>query len=283
MTTAMTCQQLEELVPRLLDGEIEMSAAARAHIDGCEACRSLVADLRAIQAGAAALPALEPRRDLWSGIAARIEAPVVPLASDNLSRPGHRQISWRVAGIAAAILVVTTTAITYRVVRRIQPTPTLIAGTPDETLIPVTAPPVATLPTPAAGQSPTPTTGGAKGVASGGQARSSAPVTSPPAHQPTSPPVHQPTILLANNSAAKVDYDREIMRLRAIVDSGRTRLDPATVALLDRNLRIIDTAIVQCRDALAKDPASSFLIESLNSAYQTKVKLLRIAAAASAG
>src|SRR5207244_2949244 len=33
--------------------------------------------------------------------------------------------------------------------------------------------------------------------------------------------------------AAKVVYDREITRLRAIVDSGRSKLDPATVALLD--------------------------------------------------
>jgi hypothetical protein len=32
-----------------------------------------------------------------------------------------------------------------------------------------------------------------------------------------------------------------------------------------------------------QDPASEFLIESLNNSYQTKVKLLRIAAAASKG
>jgi hypothetical protein len=80
--------------------------------------------------------------------------------------------------------------------------------------------------------------------------------------------------------AAKVVYDREIGRLRAIVDSGRARLDPATVALLDRNLRIIDTAIAQCTRALRSDSTSTFLIESLNNVYQTKVKLLRLAAAA---
>ena len=32
MTTAMTCRQFAELVPRLLDEEIEMSAGMRAHI-----------------------------------------------------------------------------------------------------------------------------------------------------------------------------------------------------------------------------------------------------------
>ena len=250
MTNAMTCQQFEELIPRLLDGEMEMSADARAHADGCATCRSLLADLRAIQAGAAALPTLEPERDLWSGIAARIEAPVVPLAGDTVSRAGRRQISWRAAGIAAAILVAATTAITYRVARQAPPAATQVAATTK------TVPPVAD-------SQPTAVT----------------PVANNPAAVRPSPSPSR--VVLASNATAKVDYDREILRLRAVVDSGRTRLDPATVALLERNLRVIDSAIVQCRDALAKDPASRFLIESLNNAYQTKVKLLRIAAAAS--
>jgi hypothetical protein len=88
-------------------------------------------------------------------------------------------------------------------------------------------------------------------------------------------------VVLVSAAKEKVNYDREIVRLRAIVDSGRTRLDPATVALLERNLRIIDSAIVQCQNALARDPASNFLIESLNHAYESKVKLLHIAAVAS--
>jgi hypothetical protein len=111
----------------------------------------------------------------------------------------------------------------------------------------------------------------------------------------TTTPLRGSTIVLAANGdqgpdqpqpqprrreAAKAVYDREINRLRAIVDSGRHKLDPATVALLDRNLRIIDTAIEQCNTALQRDSSSTFLIESLNNAYQTKVKLLRIAAAA---
>jgi hypothetical protein len=79
---------------------------------------------------------------------------------------------------------------------------------------------------------------------------------------------------------AKAVYDREISRLQAIVDSGRSKLDPGTVAKLDRNLRIIDAAIEQCNQALLRDSTSAFLIESLNNVYQTKVKVLRIAAAA---
>jgi hypothetical protein len=65
-----------------------------------------------------------------------------------------------------------------------------------------------------------------------------------------------------------------------VLDSGRSRLDPATVAILERNLVVIDSSIAQCRAALQKDPSSSFLIQSLTSAYRTKVRLLRVAAQA---
>ena len=54
MTNAMTCQQFEFLLPSLVDGEIEMPADMRAHFDSCAACWSLVTDLRAIEAEAAA-------------------------------------------------------------------------------------------------------------------------------------------------------------------------------------------------------------------------------------
>ncbi len=254
----MTCQEFEELVPRLLDGEIEMSAAARLHIDACAACRALLADLRTIQSGAAALPLLEPKRDLWSGIASRIEAPVVSLAGEQRARSEHRQITWRAAAIAAAILVAVTTTLTYRLARREAQPATTVAVATKKTVPPAAAP---ARPSPA-----TPMT---------------APVANTPPRVSRSAAPSPTRVVLASNTTPKVEYDREILKLRAIVDSGRTRLDPATVALLERNLKVIDSAIVQCRDALARDPASSFLIESLNNAYQTKVKLLRIAAAAS--
>jgi len=231
----MTCQQVEESVQDFLDAEIELSGEMRAHLDGCAVCRALVSDLRAIRAEASALPALEPRSDLWSGIAARIAAPVVPIADRARSGPAVRHISWRWAGVAAAALVVASATVTYQMTRRGDTGTTPIVAMPGQNVSTVD-------------ESPAPA-----------------------------------RVVLAMSAAAKVDYDREIMVLRAVLDSGRSRLDPATVALLERNLRLIDTAIVQCRDAIAKDPASTFLIQSLNNAYDTKVKLLRIAAAASRG
>jgi len=41
---------------------------------------------------------------------------------------------------------------------------------------------------------------------------------------------------------------------------------------------VIDDAIAQCKAALKKDPASRFLMESLNNAMDDKVQLLRTAA-----
>jgi hypothetical protein len=55
-------------------------------------------------------------------------------------------------------------------------------------------------------------------------------------------------------------------------------VDPQTLAVIELNLRVIDDAILQCKQALTKDPASRFLMQSLNSELENKVELLRRAA-----
>ena len=84
--------------------------------------------------------------------------------------------------------------------------------------------------------------------------------------------------LVANRPTFEQTYDTEISRLRTIVTERSGQLDPATVAVLDKNLKVIDDAIAQCKDALRADPNSRFLIESLNDALESKVQLLRKAA-----
>jgi hypothetical protein len=73
-------------------------------------------------------------------------------------------------------------------------------------------------------------------------------------------------------------YDREISKLRSIMKSRRSQLDPRTVAVLEQSIAVIDSAIAQSRAALAKDPASGFLAEQLNHSLEKKVELLRTAA-----
>lgn len=55
----------------------------------------------------------------------------------------------------------------------------------------------------------------------------------------------------------------------------RAALDPATVAIVERSLATIDTAIAEARAALARDPGNTDLTRLLASSYEQKVTLLR--------
>jgi hypothetical protein len=271
MTLSMTCDQFEDTLPQLLDDDaMAVPPAARLHLEGCVACKTLYEDLNGIRATAAGLPPITPSRDLWTGIEARIRTPIVPLVEGVEFRKPRRQVSLRSAAIAAGLLALVNAGVSYRFMNRSPAAAPVTAAAPEPEI-----------PAPAAMRTVMQ------------QPRFNSLLTVPVIV--TTPPLRGTTIVLATNGdqgpdqpqqqprrreAAKAVYDREINRLRAIVDSGRHKLDPATVALLDRNLRIIDTAIDQCNAALQRDSSSTFLIESLNNAYQTKVKLLRIAAAA---
>ncbi len=82
----------------------------------------------------------------------------------------------------------------------------------------------------------------------------------------------------AEKVPANVTYEREIDALRTIVRDRRSQLDPKTVAVIERNLSVIDSAIVESRAALEKDPKSAFLADQLDHALDTKLTLLRTVA-----
>ena len=81
-------------------------------------------------------------------------------------------------------------------------------------------------------------------------------------------------VLLPVANAGEV-YEQEITALRLIVDQRFGELDSATVAVLRRNLAIIDQAIADSRKALAKDPNSRVLSTTLDRALETKLALMR--------
>jgi hypothetical protein len=70
-------------------------------------------------------------------------------------------------------------------------------------------------------------------------------------------------------------YGRELALLRDAAEGTLGQLDSSTVAVVRRNLDIIDQAIRESREALAADPGSGFLLEQLDRAYERKVDLLR--------
>ena len=79
------------------------------------------------------------------------------------------------------------------------------------------------------------------------------------------------------------EYDGAIADLEQALESGRSKLDPETVKVLEQNLATIDEAIEQCRRALEADPANAFLSSHLASARQRKLALLRRATALTIG
>ncbi|HEU4800809.1 MAG TPA: zf-HC2 domain-containing protein [Gemmatimonadales bacterium] len=91
------------------------------------------------------------------------------------------------------------------------------------------------------------------------------------------PPTGGMTVLPAM-ARAEATYEQATADLRAILDEGRDQLDPKTVAVLERNLALIDTAIAETETALRNDPASAYLNSYLARTMQRKLTLLRQAA-----
>jgi hypothetical protein len=253
-TPTMTCEVFSQRLMDFLEGDLDGAtrAAMEAHARQCAACGALLADLRLVSAQAANLPVVSPSRDLWSGIAERIEAPVVALAD---RRPLWK--SPRVLGFAAAAAIVLAAALGYESAR---------STTPDSAA--VTAPrQVATLP-PALSDS-VQTVSPAEAVHATVRGTTDSVRASLAANRAAN----------ATPDAVEKTYDGEINGLRAIIKQRRSQLDTTTVKILERNLAVIDSAIAQCKTALAKDPHSQFLIQSLNQSLDTKVQILRMTAA----
>jgi hypothetical protein len=70
-------------------------------------------------------------------------------------------------------------------------------------------------------------------------------------------------------------YDTAIRELQDAIDRGRSRLDPETVAAVERNLRLIDQAVDDARRALAADPSSGYLSGYMVQTRQRKLELMR--------
>jgi hypothetical protein len=109
--------------------------------------------------------------------------------------------------------------------------------------------------------------------------------TTPPVETPrVAAPARRPATALASRqaspqvSAAELSLSNEISELQGLLQSRKAELEPETVRVVEENLAIIDAAVSQARAAVARDPASGFLNERLESALQKKVQLLRTVA-----
>ena len=265
-TNAMSCESFSERLMAYLEHETDDAArgAMEHHAASCGECGALLADIRKLRGDASHLPELTPSRDLWSGIAARIEAPVVPIGTERQTA-GDRSVvvrRWTRGALVAASLIGAAAVGYFAAGGRRE----IAVGAPDVAVqLPETVYQVASAAQDSAAQAASPVQsrarGGVQGVANNG-----APALA-------RPPEAQMALVTLN-----ADYDREVARLRILIDQRRNQLDPVTVAIIEKNLQVIDGAIAECKKAIARDPASRFLIESLNQALQAKVELMRTAA-----
>ncbi|HKG92387.1 MAG TPA: zf-HC2 domain-containing protein [Gemmatimonadaceae bacterium] len=279
----MTCDALDATLEGYLEGTLDAAARATVerHLAACARCGELVADLSEIRMQAAALPTLRPSRDLWDGIAARIDAPVIEIgvrdsalgarhsAGALRARGARRRPMW--LGAAAAAMVVVSAGVSHVVTRRTMQAELMkqlaVAPAPVRIDTVVVVQPAATqlAAAPAAPKA-------ASRARGAGRARPGAESRVPGAEP-----------RLVGRAAGDVVYDREIASLRRMLRDRQSQLDPATVTVLEQSLAVIDGAIAQSRAALARDPASAFLNQQLTNALEKKLELLRTAAALPAG
>jgi len=311
----MTCEAVEATIPDYLDETLEpwLRTAVQEHLGECVRCAGLMRDLRNLQRDAAALPDLVPERDLWKDIARGIGTPVVPLAPIAALQPApvaasqaataspgqpvaaaasqaapvaprYTRVPYDVRpydrrfgplgmSLAAAALVVVTASTTYLLtVRSLRPVAANVASAPSVAKPAPTAPSIADA-----------------GITDAGIAAAPPQLTpmQPDSLGITSPAVRPPSLpgsqvatasLVSRPSPADPVYENEVEKLQTIMTWRKGQLNPATAAIIDHNLRIIDAAIAQSKEALRNDPGSPMLSDQLTHALDKKVELLRRAA-----
>jgi hypothetical protein len=271
---AMNCDAFSEQLMAYLEHESDEAtrAALERHSVSCVDCGAVLADLRKLRIDAANLPALAPSRDLWSGIAVRIEAPVVSIASgrteDAAVPVAHRR--WTRYALMAASLVAAA-GVGYLAAG---------IGRSSESVVIAQTAPLDTAALSAGSEVTTPDSAdvapprGTSQVA----AQTTAPTPAATVSNAATTAAARPLIAERAVATLTADYDREIARLKALLDQRRNQLDPVTVAIIEKNMQVIDTAIAESKQAIARDPSSRFLLESLNQSLRTKVELMRTAA-----
>ena len=130
----MSCHEWTNRIDDFLDGRLEAAEAEdlQVHIAGCPSCADEVASIRELRDLAAALPrSLEPPRDLWPGIEARVSATKVVRG-----RFGSRAV----LAAAAAVVIVSSVVTAYFIGRSqavmvtVEP-PAVVESGPSEVLL----------------------------------------------------------------------------------------------------------------------------------------------------
>lgn len=238
-------QEWTDQLSDYLDGELsaDEQQAVEAHLRGCAACTAVLNDLKRVISRAAAADARPPQADLWAGIAARIEpgasGRVVPFAARETRRFAFTLPQ---LAAAAALLIAVSGGIAWQAAERIGAEKADVAQT-------------------ASSDAGLPRRSSPDDLASGGGNGAA------------------DFARVETVGMADAQYDAAVVDLEKALKAGRGRLDASTISVVEHNLQIIDQAINQAREALAADPANSYLSSHLVEARRRKLDLLRRATA----
>lgn len=245
-----------ERLSEYLDGELTRAdrAALETHLTSCATCTETLDRLRAVVSRAHALEDAPPARDLWPGIASQIASASAAVSGRRAREPlstkdrmwWARRFELGVPQLAAAavLLIALSACAVWLVVRGTTP---------------------ASMPVPSGGTTPRP---GA--IASGPRTPTAVPASDDGARADVAPTI-VPAI------ATNPRYDASIAALEQALAEGRGKLDPKTLRTIERNLRIIDRALHEAREAVAADPNNTWLQSHLAATMKRKVDLLRTA------
>lgn len=208
------------------------------HLAGCAECRGIADELREVVAAAQAAPLIEPARDLWPEIAARIDtgdrtapprdaarlAGLSPLTVHGAPTRGARRFSFSAPQLAAAAVMLM-----------------MLSGASVWLL-----------------------SGG-----EAGQAAASGTIIQSSGGLPSS------TRMVSAAPQPAPGYDDHIADLEAALEASRSSLDPATVEIVERSLESIDRAIEDARTALEADPGNPHLHRQLDNTMRKKIDVLQ--------
>jgi anti-sigma factor RsiW len=239
-----------ERLSEYLDGELapEERTLCEGHVATCASCKEALDGLRAVVMQARALPEIAPAEDLWPGVAARIaafaqeEAPAHAVRAgsgtvrSSRGSAGRFSFTWPQLAAAGLALVALSAAGSWY----------------------------------AAGKLGRGTTDPFGNVVAGSGSYSPPTGSNDPARSSQGSNATQ-----AAAGDADRRYEQTVAELRRALDQNRNDLDPQTVATIESNIRIIDLATEQARQALADDPGNAYLKEHLSKTMQRKVELLR--------
>ena len=240
MTTEDRHEYVRERLSDYLDGSLATDEAERvgAHLDACSDCAALLHDLQRIVAASRALGPMDPPRDLWPGIASAMGS--------------GRGSGGPTSGVDRAVTPLYDRADRSWQDRSSRPWPwssrTMLAAAA-VILVSVSA-----------------------SLAWWGRGV----VTSPPdnASAALPPPSAVRSVGLPPGASVPESLATELQELESTVAAARSRLDPGTVEVLERNLLLIERAIEDSYQALALDPENDFVREHLQRTYQRKRDIL---------